>query len=198
MLHQAITGVRCCQLPEWFRSLCAKDSCFFLTQGCRGLWGDHALTCASLLSCNKVKNVGCLQVVRNKASSSRYWSLIRRRQVSVCRMEKPQVLPSLHRWHFQCFHWCYQQGHRIAGSAALSQRNKSYHGAMKLNIHFPFLIKGQKLGSPSSFQNAQSWGRLCWCVLMACTGWAMQRAALQHLQRITQLIRCFPCCFKEQ
>lgn len=60
---------------------------------CTGLRGHHALTCASLLSCNKVKKVGWLQVVWNKASSSLYWSPGWRRHGSVCRLEKPQVSP---------------------------------------------------------------------------------------------------------
>lgn len=150
MWHEAIMGACCCQLSECSTSLCTEDLCLFLTQGCTGLWGDQALTCTSLLSCNKVKKVGWLQVAWNKASSSLYWSLGRRRHVPVCRLEKPQVsllctadISSVSAGVTS----------KATGSATLSQRNKSYrwlqsHRATKLNIRFPFLIEGQKLGSP--------------------------------------------------
>lgn len=83
--------VCCCQLSVFQCCLCTEDLCLFLTQGCTGLWRDHTLTCTSLLSCNKRKKVGWLQVVWNKASSSLYWSLGWRHLISVCKLEEPQV-----------------------------------------------------------------------------------------------------------
>lgn len=89
--HQATKWACCCQLSEPFTILCDEDLCLFLAQSCISLWGDHTLTCASVLPCNKVKKAGWFQVMRNKASSSLYWSLSRRCHVSFCGLEKPQV-----------------------------------------------------------------------------------------------------------
>lgn len=89
--HQATKWVCCCQLSESLTILCNEDLCLFLAQSCTNLWGDHTLTCASVLPCNKVKKAGWFQVMRNKASSSLYWSPGQRCHVCVWGLEKPHV-----------------------------------------------------------------------------------------------------------